>query len=95
MSFKEAELEGSQVKIPRRSSWLLFLFGFIFLGWSFLDEMRHIRDIMTFVSVFIGLLAFAAGYCIQNIERRLALLEKHLYAFREDPGLQETTKRSG
>ena len=79
----------AKMKIPKRSSWLLFLFGFFFLGWSLLDEVRHMRDTMTFVSIFIGLLAFAAGYCVQNVERRLTSIEEQLRVSQGDRGVQE------
>lgn len=67
-----------QWKTLRHSSWLLFLFGFIFIGWSGLDSVMHRRDAMTSVSMFLGLLALAAAYCVQNIERRLDSMEKQL-----------------
>jgi hypothetical protein len=85
-------MKGTDRRAPRRSSWLLFLFGFVFLGWSGLDAIRHVRDVMTSVSVFLGLLAFAAAYCVQNLERRVASIEKHLHQSPEDRDFQETPK---
>jgi len=84
---------GTRLKIPKHSSWLLFLLGFAFLVWASLDQIMQRRDAMTSVSVFIGLLAFAAAYCVQNTERRLAAIEKYLRMSQEDHGFQEPSKR--
>jgi hypothetical protein len=60
------------------------LFGFVFLGWVSFDGIMQRRDAMTSVSVFMGLLAFAAAYSVQNIEKRLASIEKYLHGPAEE-----------
>ena len=70
-------------------SWLLFLFGFIFIGWSSFDAIMHRRDAMTSVSMFLGLLSLAVAYCVQNIERRLDSIEKQLRVSQGDRGVEE------
>lgn len=62
---------------------MLFFYGFLFIGLSGFDAVRHTPDALTSVSVFLGVLAFAAAYSAQNIERRLASIEKHLHVSSE------------
>jgi hypothetical protein len=60
-----------------KHSWLVSLFGFVFMGLAAFDLFIWRRaDAMESTLVFLGLLAFAVAYCLQNIEKRLAFIEQ-------------------
>jgi predicted membrane channel-forming protein YqfA (hemolysin III family) len=69
---------GVQMTIPKKSSWLVFFFGFMVMGLAAFDSIRHIHDAITSTFLFLGLLAFAVGSCLRNIETRLASVEQSL-----------------
>lgn len=50
----------------------------MFLGLSTFDVIVHRLDVMTYTFLFLGLLAFAVAYCLQNIEKRLTSIEQSL-----------------
>jgi len=88
-------MKGMQRKLPRHSSWLLFLFGFTFIGWSGFDAIMHRRDTMTSVSMFLGLLSLAVAYCVQNIERRLDSIDKELRVSQDDAHKPQELRSNG
>ncbi len=63
---------------PKTSYRLVWFFGFMFLGLSTFDVIVHRLDVMTYTFLFLGLLAFAVAYCLQNIEKRLTSIEQSL-----------------
>ena len=70
--------EGTCVTIPGSSSKLVRFFGFLFFGMATFDVVMHRLDLMTSTYLFLGLLAFAVAFCLQNIERRITSLERSL-----------------
>ncbi len=64
--------------IPGGSSKLVWFFGFLFFGVATFDVIMHRLDVMTYTFFFLGLLAFAVASCLQNIEKRITLIEQSL-----------------
>ena len=62
----------------KTSSLLVWLFGFMFFGLATFEVAMHRLDMMTYALLFLGLLAFAVAYCLQNIEKRLTSIEQSL-----------------
>ncbi len=60
------------------SSKLVWFFGFLFFGTATFDVIMHRLDVMTNTFLFLGLLAFAVAYCLQNIEKRITSIEQSL-----------------
>ena len=66
--------------MPGGSSRLVWFFGFLFFGMATFDVITRRLDVMTYSFLFLGLLAFAVAYCLQNIEKRVTSIEQSLQA---------------
>ncbi len=62
----------------RRGLKLVWFFGFLFFGMATYDVIVHRLDVMTYVFLFLGLLAFAVASCLQGIEKRITSIEQSL-----------------
>ncbi len=64
--------------IPGGPLKLVWFFGFLFFGLAIFDVIMRRLDVMTYTFLFLGLLAFAVAYCLQNIEKRITSIEHSL-----------------